>query len=429
MLRRVLVLGLLALPLVACSAGSGRETSTAAADASTGDVGSVDDGGALDVALDDAPVDGACAASTFEGKQDPASIMFVLDASDSMATGGKWSSAALAIVSAIDGDAFDTMSIGLLASPSSLVTGPACVFGFPVACGGPAVPQIAIQPAGKEKSSASTGVRKQIYDWLGANAPKAGLDGTPLYDALKTSYDYLRLSAAKAKRIAVVITDGSPSCASLSARGGYTDVNGCQDWEHPTSLIDLIEAAHDDATAPVQTFVVGVPGSDTVGADPNREPPYISLRALSAYAKAGSPETIDPTCDGEWNDKLPAAGGTKPAKPCHLDMSATGSFDAKKLGEAIAKIRGSVLGCVYDLPTPTDGGAVDKNRVNVRVESGGAGSDVPKRSDPSDTCATDGCWDYTADGRVELLGKACETAKSATDGKVSILVGCATVVK
>ncbi len=156
------------------------------------------------------------------------------------------------------------------------------MLGFPVACGSPALPQIAIKPAGKDKSSASTGVRKQIYDWLAANAPKSGYDGTPLHDALKTSYNYLRLSAAKTKLIAVVITDGSPSCASLSTRGGYTDINGCQDWEYPASLIKLIKDAHDDKALPVQTFVVGVPGSDTVGADKNTQPPWsISLRALS----------------------------------------------------------------------------------------------------------------------------------------------------
>ncbi|MBK7398104.1 MAG: hypothetical protein IPJ34_17850 [Myxococcales bacterium] len=159
----------------------------------------------LDVVVDTTPTDGACGGATYEAKQAPASLIFVLDASDSMNTGGKWSSAALAIVSAIDSDSFDTMSLGLLASPSSQVTGPSCVLGFPVACGSPALPQIAIKPAGKDKSSASTGVRKQIYDWLAANAPKSGYDGTPLHDALKTSYNYLRLSAAKTKLIAVVI--------------------------------------------------------------------------------------------------------------------------------------------------------------------------------------------------------------------------------
>ena len=94
----------------------------------------------LAVSLDTTPTDGACAAVTHTATQAPASIMFVLDASDSMANGGKWSAAALAIVTAIDQDAFDSMSLGLLASPNGTVTGPACVAGFPVACGSPALP-------------------------------------------------------------------------------------------------------------------------------------------------------------------------------------------------------------------------------------------------------------------------------------------------
>jgi len=407
---------------IGCSAGSEKE-SAGPRDASVTDApGS--ESSFDDVSIDTTPTDGACAAVTHTATQAPASIMFVLDASDSMATGGKWSSAALAIVTAIDQDSFDSMSLGLLASPNAQVAGPSCVFGIPVACGSPALPQIAIKPAGKEKSSATTGVRSQIYGWLSANSPKTGYDGTPLYEALKTSYSYLKLSAAKSKLIAVVITDGTASCASLSTRGGYVDVNGCNDWEYPSTLVTQIKAAHDDATNPIYTFVVGVPGANTTGTNPATEPPYSARKALSAYAKAGAPEYVDPTCEGTWG----APEKTDPTKPCHFDMSGSGAFDATKLAGAIAKIRGSVLGCIYELPKP-DTGTVDKTRVNVRIDSMTMGADLKKRSDPTDTCATDGCWDYTTDGKVELIGKACTDAKALTDGKVTILVGCATVVK
>lgn len=415
-MRAILVatLGLCA----ACSAGNDKD-STAPRDSSV----SEGESGLGDVSLDTEPTDGACAASTYTASQLPASIMFVLDASDSMLTGGKWSSAALAIVSAIDQDSFDSMSIGLLASPNAQVAGPSCVFGIPVACGSPALPQIAVKPAGKDKSSASTGVRSEIYKWLSSNSPKSGYDGTPLYEALKTSYSFLRLSAAKNKLITVVITDGTASCASLSSRGGYKDANGCNDWEYPSSLVTLIKGAHDDAT-PVYTFVVGVPGADTTGKNPALEPPYSARKALSAYARAGAPEFVDSGCEGVFG----APENVDPTKPCHFDMSATGSFDAPKLAAALAKVRGQVLGCTYELPTPSSG-TVDKSRVNVRIEGKSGASDLKKRSDATDTCATDGCWDYDKDGKVELVGKACSDAKALTDGKVTILVGCATVVK
>jgi hypothetical protein len=389
--------------------------------------GSTDGPNLDDVSVDTDPGDGGCAAKEFLAQQAPASALFVLDRSSSMSSGGKWSSAGLSIISAIDQDAFDTMSVGLLASPSFDVTGPSCLFGISVACGNPALPQVAVKPAGKDKSTAATGVRSEIYKWLSSNGPYGAFDATPLYEAISSAYGAVRMSAAKTKRLVIVITDGTLSCTSLSApaRKGYVDPNGCYDWEDAQNLIDLVKKAHDDPTDPVQTFIIGVPGSDVGGvpSDTNN-PPYYVLQALSATAKVGSPETVDPTCDGTY--KYP--GSTKPTKPCHFDMS-KGTLDAKTLAAAITKIRGTVLGCIYDLPVPTDGSTVDKSRVNVRIVTGGTTTDLKRRSDPKDTCATDGCWDYTTDGKVELIGKACDTAKTITDGKVSIVVGCKTLVK
>ena len=40
----------------------------------------------------------------------------------------------------------------------------------------------------------------------------------------------------------------------------------------------------------------------------------------------------------------------------------------------------------------------------------------------------EGCWDWNADGKVELIGKACMDVSATTDAKVSIVVGCPTVL-
>ena len=385
------------------------------------------DGGLDDVSLDSS-FDGACATASYVAKQAPASMLIVLDRSNTMNQGGKWSSAALAIVSAIDQDGFDTMSLGLMASPSSSVSAPACI-GLPiaVACGSPALPQVAVKPAGKDKSSATTGVRHEIYQWLSGNNPDPDASsgsGTPLYEALVTAYKSVRLSSGVTKRLVAFVVNGAASCTSLSSRAGYRDANGCNDWEYPTSLIALIKAAHDDATAPVQTFVIGVPGADTTGSDPTTQPPYHLKLALSAYAKVGSPETVDPKCDGAF--KHP--GGADPAIACHFDMT-SGTLDEKALAANIAKIRGAALGCIYDLPTPPDGSTVDRSKVNVEIDSPSGNAPLSRRKSASDDCATDGCWDYTADGKVELIGKACSDAKALTDGTVKLVVGCATRIK
>jgi hypothetical protein len=72
---------------------------------------------------------------------------------------------------------------------------------------------------------------------------------------------------------------------------------------------------------------------------------------------------------------------------------------------------------------------IDPNQVNVRVTLGSDAFTLPKRSDPNDDCATDGCWDYTATNEVEILGKTCADLSEAPTASVEILVGCATIVK
>ena len=65
----------------------------------------------------------------------------------------------------------------------------------------------------------------------------------------------------------------------------------------------------------------------------------------------------------------------------------------------------------------------------MQVSVGGVTTDLLKRADETDTCETDGCWDYDAEGRVQLIGKVCTEVKGAADAKVQIVVGCTTKVK
>jgi hypothetical protein len=365
-----------------------------------------------------------CGTATFQAKALPAAMMFVLDKSGTMAAGGKYASAQAAIAQAIDLDAFDSMHIGLLGYPTSKVTGPACVFGLPVLCGVSGLPQVPLALAGKDKSSASSGVRHSIYEWLVGNAPQPGNgDANPTYDALSTGLKALEAWPTAGKRILFYITDGGASCASLSTRPGYTDGNGCNDWEHPDTIVSLVKQAHDNASKPINTVVVGVPGASSHGED-NNVPPYSVRLALSAYAAAGSPATIPPSCTGRTYTQ----SNQDPTVSCHFDMT-TGSYSAATLADAIGSIRGQLLGCTYELPTADGGGVVDKESVNVRSGTAGASKDLYRRKDATNACASDGCWDYTSEGKIELLGKACQDVKSAPDANVEIVVGCKTVVR
>ncbi len=365
-----------------------------------------------------------CATGNYMAHQSPAALLVVLDASGTMAANNKYANAQQAIVTAIDQSAFDTMSLGLLGYPTIDVPAPACLLGLvsTVACGVSGLPQVPLAVAGTNLSSASSGVRHDIYQWLVNNSPAAGNgDGNPSYDAINNGITILQSYNISGKRILFYITDGGASCTSVSSRMGYTDGNGCPDWENPTSIVNIVKAAHDDPNNPVNTIIVGVPGADGQGNNQN-EPPYHVRNALSAYAYAGSPETVPMGCTGTTYSQ----SGGDPSVSCHFDM--TNNYSPTILTNAINQIRGALLGCVFDVPTPTDGSMVDPDKVNVEYTIGGMTYSPYKRSMMSNMCTNDGCWDYNASGQIVLIGKACSDVQTTGDVQVQIVVGCDTVI-
>ncbi|HTQ42449.1 MAG TPA: hypothetical protein VMI75_06790 [Polyangiaceae bacterium] len=390
------------------------------------EVGSLGDGNVPDASFGP---DSGCATADIRAELAPAAMLVVLDGSGTMAANNKYAFAQQAIVSAIDEDAFDSASLGLLIYPTGNLTGPSCVLGLPVTCAVPGLAQVPLQPAGMSKSSASTGVRHDIYQQLVNSSPNTtGVgDGNPSYDAIQVGISLLQAWPQKGKRILFFITDGGASCTSLSSppRPGYTDANGCSDWEYPASIVSLVQKANNDANAPVNTIFVGVPGADTDGSNTAMDPPYHVRLALSAEAWAGSPQTCDPSCDG----KTFTQSGGDPTVPCHFDM--TQNYSAMALAAAIDKIRGSLLGCVFDLPQP-DGGMIDPSKVNVEYSTDGGMTytDLFRRKSISDPCSTgNGCWDYNTSGQVVLIGPACSAVEMSPNADVQIVVGCATQVQ
>jgi hypothetical protein len=209
-------------------------------------------------------------------------------------------------------------------------------------------------------------------------------------------------------------------------RPGFSD-GACLDWEHPDNVNQLITMHRDDPMKPINTFIVGLPGSDSTGGTTGgfATPPYEMKLALSTYAVSGSPETVPADCD---QSAMFTQGGAAPAVPCHLDLT-TGTFDDQVLADAIEQIRGQALGCTYDLPDPPAGETINPDKVNVSLTIEMVTSTLPKRSNPNDTCDVDGCWDYTDADTLELIGKACTDVTMASNAKVEIVVGCDTIVK
>jgi hypothetical protein len=410
------------------TSGTGGGLLTTGSTSGSGPAGSTGVGGGL----------GACSKFSAEAKQAPAAMLIVQDRSASMSQQNKWGTSTLAVVQAIDEDVFDTMSLGMLVFPSaSYVTSPQCLvqaFGpTTVACGIDVNPSVAVASAGTAKSTAAMGVRHDVFQFMAGHSPEINdpSDASPIYDALKAAYAQLQaVPATIQERMLVLITDGGGSCASLSnpVRPGYFD-GACNDWEHPDSINQLITTARTDPNTPINTFIVGVPGSNSHANDspfPYAPAPYSMLLALSTYAVSGSPTTIDPNCD---KNLAFTQNGADPAHPCHIDLSNNANFNAGALANTIATLRGKALGCVYDLPPPPMGQTINKSEVNVVVTINGMPYTIPKRTSSSDMCLTDPCWDYDAQGKVNLIGIACSTVSTSASAKVEIYVGCATILK
>ncbi len=367
-----------------------------------------------------------CATGQYQAHQEPAAMLVLLQRSGSMSQQNKWVFAAQAIVQTLDQPVFDTMTLGLMAAPSSQVTGPACLFNLPVSCGVPAFPQVDLAAAGTLLSTDPTGVRHAIKAWLSSNAPDQSVgEGNPLYSAIQSGIGSLQGWAGPGKRILFVVTDGAISCTSLSTRPAYNDGNGCPDWENPNNIMSLVSQANSSSTTPIDTFIVGVPGSDSYDPTGVNYPPYHMRAALSDIAYSGSPANAPAGCT---HTQPFAQTDPDPTTSCHFDMTQN-NFTTQAVADAIAAARGKVLGCVFDLPIP-ESGVLDPNQVNVSYSvGGGAQNDLYKRASPSNTCTTDGCWDYTTDGKVQLIGKACTDVQNSTDADVEITVGCQTIVK
>lgn len=448
-------LSLPALAGSACSASSSKGGGGAGGAGAAGGAGGASGGGTggtlIEAGSNDAKLDpdAACAQFTKEAEKAAAAILIVLDRSSSMSTNNKWLAAQTAIQQAMDSDAFDELTLGLLAYPAvAPVPSPQCLalLAPTVSCGIPPFANVPLKDTGLDKSTVMNGVRREIRDWLLSNSfDTTGTDASPGYEAMERGIAELQNLGLDGKRLMLFITDGGFSCTSLKNGGtcwgqpigteavtpdpnrpGYCD-GACWDWEYPDTTLQLLSDAYNHAVAPVSSFIIGVPGSNSNGElqGSYATAPYSMRLALSAYAYAGSPTTVPPDCDGTAFNR----NGGDPSKPCHYDMTTQGFFDAASLANIIEEIRGAVLDCTFALPDAPDGEVINPNKVNVSISTDGTSTSLKRRSDPADPCAADGCWDYDPSGQVELVGKACADVKAANASKVDILVGCDTIPK
>jgi hypothetical protein len=216
-----------------------------------------------------------------------------------------------------------------------------------------------------------------IVDLLDGELPDGF--GTPIYPALGGAL-LKALAEAKAGESAAVllVTDGEPqgpasTCAGLDPED--------------TQVIAGIAAQAASMNPPVFTYVIGLPGANQAFA--------------SAVAAAGKGTAI-----------------------------LVGSGDVgKEFQAALAAVLGTALPCEFFIPDKVAQGEIDPNNVNVIYTPGGGGSfeTLPR----SDDCDPPG-WTYDdpqQPDRIVLCPQTCASIKADLEGKMEIMLGCATVVK
>jgi hypothetical protein len=210
---------------------------------------------------------------------------------------------------------------------------------------------------------------------------------TPTVPALSGALDYA-LGWQKAhpdhKTIVVFATDGQPGgCGALP--------------NNPSSVTNAVTQAANKAKGAafgnphVLTFVIGV------------GPEAGNLNQISQAGSGQDAFFVDTSTDGK-----------------------------QQFMDALNKIRGSVLGCNYKIPTPASG-RIDPNQINAGVKTGDNDQlDKLVGVGTKDKCdASSGGWyfdDATNPTQVILCDATCSKVASASKASIDIVYGCKTNV-
>lgn len=359
---------------------------SAGASGSSGSAGSGAGGGSLGGSSGSAGSAGtsACLSNTFGATVQPSNLVFQLDVSGSMncapqdsgcgvadpSPSSRWEVFKAQLITALD-----TLPSGTSAALFHYPTGTGSFSGNPTGC----VPQQPDVPLAELSTN-----KAQISSKLAQIVPAGG---TPTHDAVTAALNLLEQTTQPGNRFLVLATDGQATfCAGCDLF--------CSSDQQVTDNEALVQEVAAAASSGIRTFVLGAPGSEA----------YKNI--LSRIASAGG------TAAAGCSDNGPVY--------CHSDMTTAPDFGTA-LAAALQAIGAEALSCTYDIP-PQDG-TFDPGLVNVQLDAGGNSTTIPQ--DPSNANG----WNYSPDGtQVILHGAACDQAKAALNGSITILYGCPTEV-
>jgi len=221
--------------------------------------------------------------------------------------------------------------------------------------------------------------------------PKMPTGQTPTAPALEGAIEHAQAWAKThaGHTVAVLLaTDGLPTECVADPTNDTTGING---------VVSVAKAGVQDKPS-IQTFVIGVFSHDD-----------------DTLLNAGSNL-----------DQIATAGGTASA---HI-VGSTGNVEQDFL-DALDAIRGTRLPCTFQIPTPTSG-KFNKNQVNVVFSQSGKKQTLYYWPDAKSCDEAEGGWYYddpSAPTQIIACPASCTAFQNGSGGKVSIELGCQTVVK
>ncbi|MBM4375435.1 MAG: VWA domain-containing protein [Deltaproteobacteria bacterium] len=386
------LLGLVSAWSTACGAVGTSASATTASAGGSGGVGPASASGAGGDALQTIGAGGgggseACAKSVTEGKLRPTNLLFVIDRSGSMNCNPpplQTSTACELNPTAKDSSKPSRWDVVASALKETFAKMPAAtkvglaLFNSDDACGVSQAPSVALAPL-------STAQLTLLAASVDAVKPKGA---TPIVGAVTLGYKHLFEDLkAEGNSFVVLLTDGDETCAV-----------GLQQQ----FVSETVPLAY---SVGIRTFVLGAPGSDPARA------------LLSQIAWSGG-TAVDPQCK---HAPAPSNVGD-----CHFDMTDPSLDFAAELSAALEKVSGTALTCELDVPSVV-GDEIDYDKVNVTYDPS-LGEPVALFQDEKPCASADG-WQYSSDKtKILLCGATCDKVKTDPTGKVTIELGCTTMV-
>jgi hypothetical protein len=242
-----------------------------------------------------------------------------------------------------------------------------------------ATPAVEIGPIGEQLTAIDRALSGQ---------PPQGL--TPTVPALQGAVEHARewaLTHPDQAVVTVLATDGLPSECGPEVPGATPPIQRVLDIAREAQVGEL----------PIRTFVIGVFQAGDTG----------SVNNVNAIAQAGGTE-----------------------KGVFIDTD--GEVETQFL-EALRAIRSGTLACQFQIPASES--ELDYFRVNLEFDDGTSKRQLSYVNDEAGCAANPNSWHYDVNASVskpsaiQVCPAVCEQFKAATEGSISLQLGCATILR